>query len=431
MDWVVVVLVIVNVIFSVIIQNGITKEQYMKTKESLLPRRVLSYIQRVFYVKDYAMGIKTTNVKNLLLQKYDASTNELSNVIKKHRWQITILSILSEAIYYSMKVLTIVYLIIQVYNNNITIGEFTALFYASISLKRQLDKFGNLLTRLKNLNLYTKGIKEFFELPSEIEATKQSEVLNDNPLSLQFEDVSFKYHDDSEYVLKNISFSIKPGEKVAIVGRNGAGKSTIAKLIMHLYNVSSGEIDVDGKKIETIDIDSLRDHIGIAFQESILYAFSVRENVDVYGSNLNNDELANVLSKAGFDGLLKKCDSSFDTSLTRELDEKGIELSGGEEQFLSIARVLTKKFGLLIFDEPSAALDPLKENELSDLIMNKTKDTTVILISHRLSSVKSADKILFVEDGKIVESGSHNDLMSQKGKYYEMFKIQAENYVGE
>lgn len=429
MDWIVLALVVFSVVVSVVINNVLSKETFEKKKESLLQQRILGYIQRVFYIKDYAMGIKTTGVKKLLLKKYDDSTVEWSNVIKNHRVKVTILSVLSGVVIYGIKVATILYLVIQVYNNNVTLGEFTALFYASINLKSQLDQFGNLLNRMKNLNLYTEGIQKFFALPSEIEDVKSGELLDESSISLKFENVGFRYHEESEKVLNGVSFVIEPGEKVAIVGRNGAGKSTIAKLILHLYKPSTGEIYVNNKPIDFFDVDSLRSHIGVAFQDSMLYAFNVKENINVYNEKISEGELEPILAKIGFDDVLKKNKATYNVALTRELDDNGIELSGGERQLIAIARVLTRKFGLLVFDEPSSSLDPIKEHSLSKMIMQETGDSTVVLISHRLSAVKSADKILFVENGKVVECGSHSELMKLNGKYYEMYNIQAEGYM--
>ena len=429
MDWVVLVLVVLSVIMNVIINNVLTKKAFEKRQESLFSQRMLSYIQRVFYIKDYAMGIKTTGIKNTLLKKYDESTSALSNVIKKHRGKVTVLSILLGGMVYTIKIVTILYLVIQVHENKLSLGAFTALFYASINLKSQLDQFGNLLTRLKNLNLYTKGIKEFFSLPSEIEYIDEGELLDNKPLSLEFRHVNFKYHDDSDAVLSDVSFTINQGEKIAIVGRNGAGKSTIAKLILHLYNPESGDIYVNGKKISTYNVSDLRRHIGVAFQDSMLYAFNVRENICVYNDDISNGELNDVLEKIGVSDVLEKNKANNDAVLTRELDDNGIELSGGERQLIAIARVLTKKFGLLIFDEPSSSLDPIRERKLSKMIMRETGDATVILISHRLSAVKGADKILFVENGRIVECGSHSELMKMNGKYCELYDVQAEGYI--
>ncbi len=429
MDWVVLVLVVVSVVISVVIKNVLNKEDFDKKKESLLPQRILGYVQRVFYIKDYAMGIKTTGVKKLLLEKYDESTAELSDVIKKHRGKVTLLSVLNGAAVYGIKVATVLYLVIQVYNNNITLGEFTALFYASINLKSQLDQFGGLINRMKNLNLYTDSIREFFALPSEIENSEDGELLDDRPLSLRFDNVGFRYHEDSDAVLNGIDFSVEPGEKVAIVGRNGVGKSTIAKLILHLYKPSTGNIYVNNKPIDSYDVCDLRKHIGAAFQDSMLYAFNVKENIAVYNENISENELNSILSETGLDGVLKKNKASYNSALTRELDDNGIELSGGEQQLIAVARVLTKKFGLLVFDEPSSSLDPIKEHDLSKMIMEGTGDATVILISHRLSSVRSADKILFIENGKVIECGSHSELMKLNGKYCEMYNIQAEGYL--
>lgn len=161
----------------------------------------------------------------------------------------------------------------------------------------------------------------------------------------------------------------------------------------------------------------------------MLYAFNVKENINVYNEKISEGELEPILAKIGFDDVLKKNKATYNVALTRELDDNGIELSGGERQLIAIARVLTRKFGLLVFDEPSSSLDPIKEHNLSKMIMQETGDSTVVLISHRLSAVKSADKILFVENGKVVECGSHSELMKLNGKYYEMYNIQAEGYM--
>ncbi len=375
------------------------------------------------------MSVKPTKIKDTLLEKYDDSTRAISNVIKKHRTNLTLLSIAQGISIYVVKVLTILYLVISVYRGNLSLGEFTALFYASLSLREQLDRFGSLITRMKNLNLYTKGIMDFFELDSTIENSNKGDSLGTEPLSLVFRNVSFRYNDDSDYVLKGLSFTIKAGEKVAIVGRNGVGKSTIAKLILRLYDSGEGNIYIGNKNIREIKIDDLRSRVGVAFQDSVLYAFNLRENINVYDPKVPESKLELVLQKVGLDSVLKKNNANTETALTRELEENGIELSGGERQMVGIARALSQDFGLLIFDEPSSSLDPMKENSLAKYIMHGTGNATVILISHRLSDVKDADKILYVENGQILESGTHRELIDLNGKYCELFKLQAEGYI--
>lgn len=215
---------------------------------------------------------------------------------------------------------------------------------------------------------------------------------------------------------------------MAIVGRNGAGKSTIAKLILRLYDVDDGKILVNGEDIRNLNTGSLRNQVGVAFQDSKVYAFNVRENVDVYDGSVSDEKLDAVFAQLGLDRIMEKKEATYDTGITRELDENGIELSGGEKQLMAVSRVLTRPFGLLIFDEPSSALDPEKEHRLYEIMMKETGDATVLLISHRLSAVKNADQILMVEDGSIIEAGTHQELMQLGGKYSEFYHLQADGF---
>lgn len=428
MDVVVLGAVLVLVLLQLLLQNGINAQNYRKERASLPYSRLLGYVQRVFYMKDYAMSVKTTKIKDGLLEKYDSATQNLSNTVKKYRGKATFLTFLSTLLYYTINVATLAYLVVRAYYGKITIGELSALFVAFGTLKGHLEQFTSLIADLKNLNLYTEGIQKFFTLPSTIENATGTATLQEGPLGLCFEGVHFRYHETEKEVLKNVSFRIQPGQKVAIVGRNGAGKSTIAKLILRLYDVADGKILVNGEDIRNLNTDCLRNQVGVAFQDSKVYAFNVRENVDVYDGSVSDEKLDAVFAQLGLDQIMEKKEATYDTGVTRELDEKGIELSGGEKQLMAVSRVLTKPFGLLIFDEPSSALDPEKEHRLYEIMMKETGDATVLLISHRLSAVKNADQILMVEDGSIIEAGTHQELMQLGGKYSEFYHLQADGF---
>ena len=431
MDVVVLGAVVLIVVLQMLLTNAIQTQNYRKDRASLPFGRLLGYIQRVLYMKDYAMSVKTTRVKDELLEKYDGATQQLSATVKRYRGKATLLTFLSNTLYYGVYVATLGYLVARVYYGKITIGELSALFVAFTTLKGQLEQFTELVSQLKNLNLYTESIQKFFSLPSNIENDENSaekQTLNPGPLSVQFDSVSFRYHETEADVLKNISFRIEPGQKVALVGRNGAGKSTIAKLILRLYDIENGTISINGKKIQDLNTDALRNQVGVAFQDSTVYAFNVRENVDVYDGCVSDEQLKQVFEKLGVDQILQKKNAGLDTAITRELDEHGIELSGGEKQLLAVSRVMTKPFGLLIFDEPSSALDPEREHRLYEIMMKETGNATVLLISHRLSAVKNADQILMVEDGQIIEAGTHQELMKLCGKYSEFYHMQADGF---
>lgn len=238
--------------------------------------------------------------------------------------------------------------------------------------------------------------------------------------------MSFTY-ENSGFGLKNINMKISEGKKIAIVGENGGGKTTLTKLLLRLYDPDSGSILIDGKPLTEIALRHYRNNVGIAFQEFPLYSLPLRDNLSVY-EPANDKEMNIIFKSLSLDKVLEKNNATFDTDLTRNFDENGIMLSGGEKQKLAVARLMTKKFGLLIFDEPTAALDPIAEAELNRMILDKANTSTTILISHRLSNVVNADYIYVVRNGEIAECGTHEALMAEKGFYYKMFELQAENY---
>ena len=210
------------------------------------------------------------------------------------------------------------------------------------------------------------------------------------------------------------------------MGENGAGKSTLVKLLLGLYDPTSGEILINGIPLRSYDITELRNTIGVAFQNTNIYALSLAENLRLYGEAENLS--ADAEKKFGIDAILRKNNASDDSIMTREFDENGIMVSGGEAQKIAIARLTMRKFGLLILDEPSSALDPIAEYELNRLLTQSTGDTTTVMVAHRLSSVRNMDKILVMSGGSLKEEGTHDELMALGGIYYDMFTKQAENY---
>ena len=231
-------------------------------------------------------------------------------------------------------------------------------------------------------------------------------------------------------LLKNINLHIKPGEKIALVGYNGAGKTTLVKLLMRLYDVESGAILADGRDIRQYDVKQYRNTIGTVFQDFMIFGGNVRENVilDVE-AKADETRVKQALSDSGLMPRVEKLSAGLDTQLTTEFAKDGVNLSGGESQKLAIARVFYKDAGLMILDEPSSALDPIAEYQLNHAMMEATKDKSVIFISHRLSTTRLADRIIMLENGQVVEQGTHEELLAAKGKYAQMWKVQAGAYV--
>lgn len=247
---------------------------------------------------------------------------------------------------------------------------------------------------------------------------------------MELDGVSFAYDKESGGLLKDLSLHIAPGEKIALVGYNGAGKTTLVKLLMRLYDVDEGKILADGRDIRSYDVQKYRDSIGTVFQDFQIFAGSVKENVllDV-ADGCGEKEIREALADSGLMERVDGMEKGLDTPLTTEFMEDGMNLSGGESQKLAIARVFYREAGLMILDEPSSALDPIAEYQLNHAMLLATKDKTVIFISHRLSTTRLADRIIMLEQGRIAEQGSHEQLLERNGKYAQMWRVQAGAYI--
>ena len=262
-----------------------------------------------------------------------------------------------------------------------------------------------------------------------MEAAKGIKINDTEPKCLQIKNVSFQYEEDGKKVLSDINMTIQPKEKIAIVGFNGAGKTTFTKLLLRLYEPSNGEILYDGRNIQEYGTDEYRNQFGVVFQDFQIYAGTVGQNILMdYLTEDMREKTEEALNKMDLRSRSDDREFNIDTILTREFDEKGTILSGGENQKLAFARLMVKNYNIAILDEPSSALDPIAKYELNQNIMELAEGSTVIFISHRLSSTRMADKVYLFENGSIIEQGSHEELMQLGGKYAEMFNKQAYYY---
>ncbi|MBI3334823.1 ABC transporter ATP-binding protein [Candidatus Pacearchaeota archaeon] len=314
---------------------------------------------------------------------------------------------------------------------SITIGELT-FFWA---LLFQFAGHARWIVRLSStLNEHALFISPFVKILAFAPLVKQSEHALIFPKKLQkgieFRNVSFTYPHAKKPVLKNVSFTIKPGESIALVGENGSGKTTLIKLLTRLYDVSSGEILIDGVNIKEYSKESLYENIGIIFQDFMKYESLVKENIG-FGNVAEMHRKAEVHGasvKSGSWDFIKALDKQYETHVGKTLKDDGTELSVGQWQKMALARAFFKNAQILCLDEPTAAVDARAEYELFRKFEKLTKDTATILISHRFSTVRMAHKILVMEHGKIAEHGTHRELMNRRGIYAKMFRMQAEGY---
>jgi ABC-type multidrug transport system fused ATPase/permease subunit len=241
--------------------------------------------------------------------------------------------------------------------------------------------------------------------------------------------VSFAYPKSEKYIIENVSFKIEKGEKIAIVGNNGAGKTTLIKLLSGLYQPSGGSIKINGRNISEYNRDDYYSIISPVFQDIYLYPVSIAQNIALCkSSSINNNKLSQTVQFAGLQNKIDSLPDGYDTLLMKSVEDNAIELSGGEKQKLALSRALYKDGLLLILDEPTAALDPIAENEIYLHYNEFAKDKTSIFISHRLASTRFCDHIFFLDSGNIIETGSHDELMAQNGRYAEIFNIQSYYY---
>ena len=384
------------------------------------------YIEKFFSLSNYAKEIRLTDVSENLINEYDETTRTQLKENLKYNAKSSIIRAISLILSQGLTIFIILYMTYGLFQSDsgVLIGGFSAAVTAGWKLKYLIYDLQNKFVSMNKDSLFADKVRGFLETEAKI---KSGNVMLKNFESLEFKNVSFKY--DKECVLSNVSFKLSKGDRIAFVVYNGAGKTTTTKLIMRLYDVTDGEILINGINIKEYDLSSLREKIGAVFQDYKVFSATVAENVlgDVYTED-KKDIVLNALKDSTFDDKLKSLPQGIHTELTREFYSTGTDLSGGENQKIAIARAFAHDNELLIMDEPSSALDPIAEYNLNLGINKNARDKAVIFITHRLSTTRHVDKIYMIEKGRIIERGSHEELMLQGGKYAHMFNLQAEKY---
>ena len=323
-------------------------------------------------------------------------------------------------------------LIVMVFNNEVGAGDFVFYFGAITGFSAWLNGIGNMVNDITHKSIKIGYYRDYFDIEEKYNHGEGCPMPTEQelPVDIELNNVSFKYAsaDGEIYALKNVNLKIDKGEKLAIVGANGAGKTTLVKLMCGFYYPSEGEIKLNGHAIADYNIENYYSLFSAVFQDIYLLPVTIAEFVSSSEKEIDRDRVMDVIRQAGLADKINSLPNGIDSRLMKGVFDDSIEMSGGEKQKLMLARALYKDAPVIVLDEPTAALDPIAENELYLKYNELTANKTSVYISHRLASTRFCDRIVYLENGEIVESGSHDELMKLGGKYAHMFELQSHYY---
>jgi ATP-binding cassette, subfamily B, bacterial len=424
-------ILLISVIPSFFGEARFNYDSYSLTRSWTPERRELDYLRYIGASDTTAKEIKIFGLENFLAERYQRLSHQYYLAARKLAIRRAALS----SVFVTFTVLAYygayVFVLKQAVFGLITIGTLTFLSGSFMRMQTNLQVLVQRFTRLGEMSLYLQDLFDFLEM-------KPVSRLNSGNLPIPaqiksgfaFENVGFKYPGSEIWAVRNLSFTLNAGEKLALVGENGAGKTTLVKLLARLYEPSEGRILLDGQPISAYDFQEYRDTVGIIFQDYVRFNFSARENIAIGQIEEREDlpAIKTAAQKSLADTLIEGLPGGYDQVLGKRFD-RGMELSGGQWQKVALARAYMKDAQLVILDEPTSALDARAEHEVFLRFAELMQGKTGVLISHRFSTVRMANRILFLEHGQLLELGTHEELLNKNGKYAELFKLQAKGYA--
>lgn len=406
----------------------VNKRNYEFRKSHMRDERKVSYYQGIFNGGNLA-EIKLYILKDYFSKQYYDTWKILNRAKLKNTMLNFVINSTSAIALAASDIMIYLLLIAKLVTHTIAVGDFT--YYISILGEfrwKFVGFFGDLNNLLELSDEFT-DIRDF--LNSEYLYPSSGNKIPSAKPTISFHNVFFKYPNKDEYILHGCSFTINPGETIGLVGLNGAGKSTIVKLLCRFYDPTEGEILIDGINMKEYDIISVRKLFGVLFQDYVKYALTLRENIALSDVSRmgNNNEIQAAAEQSRVSDFSNGFEHGLDENMTRMFDSNGKELSGGQWQRVSLARAFFRDAPVVLLDEPSAALDPIAEHKIFEDFKRISHGKSALLISHRLSSITLCDKIMVLSNGKIIEEGSHHELIRQNGEYARLFNLQASKYM--
>ena len=405
-------------------------QTYSLSRSQTPERRELDYIRYIGASDETAKEVKIFDLSGFLIERFRKLSGKFYRdnkglAIKRSFWG-TLFSVIGSLGYYG----AYVYIILKAVRGEVSIGTLTFLAGSFRQLRSLLEGILSRFTAVSQGAIYLKDFFDFFDIQPKIKLSSNARPF---PRPIQqgfiFENVGFKYVNSEYWANRHLNFSLQPGEKLALVGENGAGKTTLVKLLARLYDPTEGRILLDGYDLREYDLAELRKQVGVIFQDYLRYQMTVSQNIAVgdISEKENKELIIYSASQSLADLLIQKLPGKYDQQLGKRFNQ-GVELSGGEWQKIALARAYMKDAQLFILDEPTSALDARAEYEVFQRFSELTKGKTAVLISHRFSTVRMADRILVLDKGEILEEGSHEELLKKKNRYAELFNLQAMGY---
>lgn len=393
-------------------------------------RRQMEYLRQIGASADSAKEIKLFGLGGFLSDRFYHLGRQILQENKtlsiRRAWQTGALATISTITYYA----AYAYIVWRTLNGEFTIGDLVFLSGSFSGLNGYLQQILIGFTQIAGQALYLDDLFSFFEIaPTILDPADPKPFPQPLRQGIVFEDVGFRYPGSERWAVRNLSFTVPAGETLALVGENGAGKTTIVKLMTRLYDPDEGRVTIDGIDLKDLSTTELRNHIGVIFQDFLRYSFSAADNIGVGRIEVAGDRerIIRAAEQSLADKAIDRLPGGYDQMLGRVF-AKGQDLSGGEWQKLAIARAYMREAEIIVLDEPTAALDARAEAEVFERFKTLAAGTTAVLISHRFSTVRMADRIVVLAEGKVVESGTHEELVTAGGRYAELFELQAAGY---